>query len=186
MSARALRHEGDVVALMLGGLLLALTPFFSSLRYGRVSAWEPPLVALSSPLVVIGLLGWYRRHAGTYSVVGRGGLVFLILGVLGLWPFSLVRSVTLSMGPGIQLWYLTYGAMGIVEVGTIGVSIDAWRTEAPSRWLGLWFPLAMPVAVLSAGVTGYFWMGDNPGAALFGLAWIAIAYLLWRRSDAVT
>lgn len=74
------------------------------------------------------------------------------------------------------------GAAIFVGLGAIGVGVDNWKTDRPSKWIGGRFPLALPVSAdiifWEARLNDLIWMGNYYYSSLFGLAWIGLGYYL--------
>lgn len=149
------------------------------------------LPAIAVPLLLIGVRGFSNRYGETYSSFGRGGLRGLGFGILCLWPLGLLSFldvyVGVSIGFGGGIWVVAVAIAGalITELAAIGIGIDAWQTNTPARWMGLWFPALLPASILLnywlvAATTILPNIGGHFYSGLFGLAWIGVGYYLWR------
>lgn len=184
------RRGWQALAAVGGGVLWTLVPVVYGIQ-GIVYSVEAldivPLAlvpALAPPLLVLGVRGFHERYASSYSPWGRGGLWALALGLVGLWPFALLEFVSVGMGAGIAIYATAIAAGGVVELGTIGVAIDCWRSGVPSRRMAVWFPPALPLSALvnywAAHLHDHIRMGGHYYAGLFGVAWIAVGYRLLK------
>jgi len=138
------------------------------------------LVVAAPVLLVVGLLGFYRAYATAYSAPGRIGIWLFGVGTLGFVPISTHRVLFLYTLPqGLVLFVVAVVGALLAEAGTVGIAVDAWRTETPSRWL-VWLPLALPAtaAVNYVGATtlGLFSVVFDYHTGVFGLAWVALGY----------
>jgi len=165
-----------------GGLLWLLAPFVLSM-YEFSQTVNYGIVLLLTPFVLIlGLIGFYREYADSYSLAGRFGIFSFGTGILLFVPVATHRTVyEYALPTGAILITLAIIGALIAEAGTIGIAIDAIQTGIPSKNLGLWLPLALPIT----GVSNYladttintFHLGLHYYTGVFGLAWIGIGYL---------
>ena len=165
---------------IVGGLLWLLTPLVPATF--RLPVHRQYFLLLASLLFAAGVIGFYRAYGRTYSFRGRAGMFLLALGVLCFVPFlAHPVLVTYTLATGTLAYFLALFGGVLAEVGTIAIALDAWRTETPSKWLAVWFPLALPltaVTTLGSGIVGlYGYVG------LYGFAWIALGLRLWRPAD---
>jgi len=169
------------VPAVLGGAVLAANPVIGStaelvepLEYGH-------LVVVAPLLVVLGLVGFYRTYADTYSTLGRVGTWLLGVGTLGFVPISTHRTVvSYTLPEGVALFAAGVVGAVLAEAGTVGIAVDAWRTGRPSKWLAVWLPLALPATAVinyvGATTLGLLSVVFNYHTGVFGLTWIAIGY----------
>lgn len=196
-TSRGPSREGwAAAAAVVGGVIWAILPIvfnYDDVIYSIdiLDPFDPSILpALAVPLLILGVRGFYERYADAYSLWGRGGLWAIGLGLVGLWPFGLLEflriylGISVSFGLGFGAYFLAIGAAIFVGLGAIGVGIDSWKTGRPSKWMGVWFPLALPVSALvnvwAAHLNDFIWMGNHYYSGLFGLAWIGLGYYLLR------
>lgn len=194
---RLSRHELPAAAAIIGGVCWSILPLLYF--YVRelhaigipIQYAHSLLPAIAVPLLLIGLRGFYNRYGQTYSTLGRGGLWGLGIGLLGLWPLGMIGFLSTSFDISISFargfWVIPVAVVGVVviELGATGVGVDAWKTDTPSRWMGVWFPLLLPASILVNYYLGFATsilpnIGGHYYSGLFGLAWIGLGYFLWR------
>lgn len=192
-TSRGPSREGwAAAAAVVGGVIWAILPIvfnYDDVIYS-INLLDPVdpsiLTALAVPRLILGIWGFYEQYADAYSLWGRGGMWAIGLGLLGLWPFGLLRFMRIYLGfwVGFGAIFMAFGAAIIIGLGAVGVGIDSWKTGRPSKWLGVWFPLALPISAMvnywAAHLNDIIWMGGHYYSGLFGLAWIGLGYYLLR------
>ncbi len=178
------------LAAMISGVLFAVGPVFWHLQQlaGRD---QPSLFALAGLsliaallLAAVGMEGFRALHphlsawlviAGSLATA-LGGTVFFTLGEAG-------DFLQASPPLGWVVSGLSVGLTGLVcmAVGFALYGIVILRSGALPRWCGAAFVAAMPAALV-AGVVLAPWF--VLGFAVFGIAWLALGYALWREAPA--
>jgi len=173
---------------ILGGSIWLLAPLvLSTYQFSQTIRYD--ILILIAPLfLVIGLVGYYREYTPAYSSAGRVKVWLLGVGVLGFVPLATHKTLfTFTLPVGVVLFGIAILGAVLVQAGTIGIAIDTWRTEVPSRWIAVWLPLALPATAVSnyvgATTLGLFRAGTNYYTGIFGLAWIGLGYHLWRSNE---
>ena len=118
-------------------------------------------VVLSLLLIVAGMVGLHARCRGAYGGLGTAGFVLALVGAalsivsFGSWPLILIGSYALMLG-------------------SLLVGAAAFGARTLPRW---------GTAVLMVGSAAFFVFNTETTAAWFalpyGVAWIAVGYLLW-------
>jgi hypothetical protein len=172
-----------------GGCIWLLSPLVLSFPRLHQAVQYEYLLLIAPLFLLVGVIGFYRAYAPKYSFAGRGGLWLLGVGVLGFVPLGTHRTLFVyTLGTGFLLLIAAMIGTVLVELGAVGIAIDAWRTSTPSRWLAGWLPLALPATAatnyLGDTVLGIFPVGMHYYSGVSGLMWIGLGYFLWRSTDA--
>lgn len=181
------RHEliGGLAALV-GGLAFVVVPLFVPLHGMGTLHVSHILLVVAVLLIIVGIWSFQTAFRPSYTRVGRGGLWLLGVGTLGLLPFTLLELIARGIGGAILIGTFTIVAVAVVMLGALGVAIDAYRTRVPTPWLSIWLPGALLIPFLfirwNHGISDWLWLGSNPTAAFFGLAWIGFGYSVLRHS----
>jgi hypothetical protein len=157
------------LAAMVGGVLWVVVFVLFALRPSGPEL-QPPYrsfeglgvaVVLSLLLIVVGLVGFHTRSRGAYGGLGTAGFVLALVGAalsivsVGSWPLILIGSYALMLG-------------------SLLVGAAAFGARTLPRW---------GTAVLMVGSAAFFVFNTETTAAWFalpyGVAWIAVGYLLW-------
>ena len=173
MASSSFVRWGGLAAVAGGALWMAVFALFAL----RPSGPGPPYRSfeglyvpclVSAVLIVAGLVALHAHLRGTYGGLGTAGFVLASVGaavlalVVGGAPFLLSRV----------------GALGIV-LGSALMGAAALRASAGLRWGG---------AALVVGSLAFF-LFDTEGwrvwfALPYGIAWVAVGYLLWYATTA--
>lgn len=173
---------------IIGGCIWLLAPFVLSMYHFSQEIQYAQLFLIAPLFLAIGLIGYYREFASKYSLTGRVGIFLLALGVLGFVPFSTHRTLTTYTLPAFfPLAVIAVVGAVSAQVGMVGIAIDAWQTNVPSKRMALWLPLSLPAtaAINYIGDTmlGLFHVGLHYYTGVSGLAWIGLGYLLWQSTE---
>lgn len=184
------------VPAFVSGVLLLLAPVLYGVRSLQSSTSFDYLVFASPLLLIVGLYGFHREHGSAYTWKADVGTWLVAGGLLGIVPMLAHRTVTqYTLPTAVPLMVLAMVGIVLLEAGTIGIGIDAWRTETPSKRLAVGLPLSLPVSAIANGLFGPigaeiitlpFWFGLHWYGGLFGLAWIGIGYYALRPTRART
>lgn len=182
------------MAAMMSGVLFAVGPVFWHLQLlpSLSDRDQPSLMALTGLslvaallLAAVGMEGFraLRPHLSAWLVIvgslatALGGTVFFTLGEAGDFlqaspPLGWVALGLLGLVAG-----LVFMAEGFVIYGIVIL-----RSGALPRWCGVAFVAAMPAALVAGVVLAPWFL---LGIAVFGIAWLALGYALWREAPAV-
>lgn len=166
----------------IGGIIWSLGPVMpDSAGLGNTVRFEQ-LITLATFLLLASLYGFYKEYNPIYSKFGKGGMWLLGIGIMGFVPISLRGNVEFTFAIGIV--FIVAALIGgiVAEIGTILMAVDIWRTETPSKWMSVWFPLALPTTVvvnyIASNYLNIFHVLWNYHTGIFGFAWIGIGYHL--------
>jgi hypothetical protein len=137
-------------------------------------------VVIALFLVPAGMVGFHTLQRHNYGRIGH----------TGFWTV-VIASVVFALGLAGYLWWqdpallwLVYpvSALGLVA-GFILYGAAALQARALPRWCGLAFIFVLPAAIALVGLRPYFGLrgGLSTTSILFGLTWLALGYVLWRR-----
>lgn len=171
---------------ILGGVVFLAAPLLFDLDGAPLDVrYYHVLFVVAVILLIAATSIFYEEYAPAYSPIGKIGILSLGLGLLLLLPFSLGEVIAQSVHRFFVYFVLLATAV-VLGLGAIGVGIDSLRTDVPGRWFSIWFPvtLLLPFALLDIdpGILDWLWLGNNPTAAIFGLAWIGMGVALLRTS----
>lgn len=173
MSSSDLIRWGGLTAMVGGALWVVVFAIFALRASGP--GVEPPyrsfeglgFAALISLLLIV--LGFVGLHLWRRSVYGRLGTAGFVLALVG----AAVVVVTRASWPVGMV-----GAFGLM-VGSLLVGAAALMTNALPRW---------GVIALIVGSAAFFLFNTETAQAWFalpyGIAWIAVGYLLWSQGGA--
>jgi hypothetical protein len=132
-------------------------------------------------LVPVGMVGFHALQSRSYGGVGHTGFWMAVVGPLAV-----------ALGAGSYLWWgrvfgssllwlaLPVGPL-VLLVGLMLYGIATLRATVLPRWCGVVFIVAMPAA-LASSIVGAF----ASVFMVFGLAWLALGYMLWARREVRT
>jgi hypothetical protein len=181
MSSLILIKVGGVAA-MVGGMLSVVASLFG--RFFPQAMQGFPMEALlvgALLLVSMGMVGFHALQRQNYGRIGRAGFWMGVAGPLAvafgsasyLWWGSVFGSwllwLALPVGPLVLL-------VGFVLYG--GATL---RARVLPRWCGVLFIVTMPAA-LALSTRG----GVAAAFMVFGLAWLALGFVLWARRGGQT
>lgn len=171
---------------MVGGVLfLAFPPlafsfaFLASPPFGAYQA-AFSLVIVAVLLVPVGMVGFHILQRHSY---GRMGLVGFWLVVLASLVVALGVADFFVWGDFLQdeppVW-LGLGLL-ILLLGFVLYGVATLQARVLPRWCGVAFIVALPVALAVGVLLGPF----ASMFIVFGIAWLALGYALWRRRAAL-
>jgi len=133
------------------------------------------MIFVSTPLLVVGLLGLRNRYG---DKVGRFGKNILLLGVT-LGPLITLIGFFGSLGLFKNQdvgWHLVYIAPGVLFTGLVLFGFVALYKKPLPRWnmvpiiAGIWYPIAV-LAHIIIGVRVGDWLHDGPSYAMAPILW---------------
>jgi hypothetical protein len=191
-SVQLVRWSG--AAAMLGGSMWAFGAVARSLRPRgcvadecltrpmRETAVAEGVVLLGAVLLFLaGLAGLVilSRHTGRFGRAGRTGVVLGVAGLVVLLLASLVQAL-LFAGDFVLMPYFVIPALTAVVLGFVLVGVTVLRAGVLPRWSGV---------LLIVGALAMLIANEQTTLVLllvpFGLAWIAVGYLLWSRGAGI-
>jgi hypothetical protein len=173
MSSSTLIRLGGLAAIM-GGVLFVAAPLFG--RYFPQTMQGIPMEAflvVALLLVPIGMVGFHALQRHNYRRMGHTGFWMVVAGPLAV-----------ALGAASYLWWgsvfgssLLWLAMPVgplvLVVGFVLYGIATLQAGVLSRWCGVVFIAAVPVALASSIAESFASV-----FMVFGLAWIALGYAL--------
>jgi hypothetical protein len=138
------------------------------------------LMVVALALVPVGMVGFHALQRQSYGRMGRAGFWLVVIasmvvaaGVAGYF----VWGDFLQEAPPV---WLGWGLLGLL-VGFALYGATILRARVLPRWCGVAFIVALPIALALSGPLSFASM-----FGVFGLAWLALGYALWRRRGATT
>ena len=176
---------------MLGGALFVLSAvLIASMPRGciggecatrtmRETGAAGALLMLALLLIVVGMAGLVirARNAGRFGALGKTGAVVAAIGVALPLIGSLVQGILYEGDYPLMPYFVIPGVLALV-VGFVLVGIAVLRARVLPRWAA---------ALLVVGSLAMLGFNDQNAQALlaipFGIAWIAVGYVLWSGGD---
>lgn len=173
------------LAAMVGGVLFLAFPL---LGYGLAGFTHPFfyrveevllfLIVIALLLVPIGMVGFHALQRHSYGRIGLAGFWLVVVASLvvafGVADYFIWGDFLQEAPP---VW-LGWGVLGLV-VGFVLYGAATLQAKVLPRWCGVAFIAAVPVALALSGPLPFSSM-----FGVFGLAWLALGYTLWRRRGA--
>jgi len=171
------------------GVLILLNPGY----YDFDSALDSFVLFVEGAALVVllgGLASLHVRQAGSYGRLGVAGFLAAFSGtslagaghIAGLPFFDFVNVggvvyVVFTLSSGfLPLWGVVYVAgIALMSAGTVALGIATMRARSLTVWSG---------PVLVGGLVGLWVAGNEGGWVLFGLAWLAVGYVMLPAKDA--
>ena len=173
MSPRAVRPLAFVA--MVGGAFYVVSGFVQLASPEQMDPFSRPsdyliqvLFVLSLLLTLAGFVALHLRQAGVYS--GPRGWTGFRAAVLGQGAMLVAAAISLATG-GLTLGFLYFAGVCLLLVGVALLAVATYRAGILPHWS------AYLVGALAAIILGGF------GTVVVGVAWIALAYVLWSESD---
>lgn len=204
MSASNLIRLGALAAMLSGGLFLA-GPFFFNLHFlPSLSGRDQPVLYLlfgvslvvALLLVPVGMVGFHSLQRHTYGRTGGAFFWLVVIGALlvvlgGVVFFTLGQAGDVLQASPPLVWVML-GLLGLVVgllsmvVGFALYGVATLQARVLPRWCGVAFIVAVPGAIAS-GIALTWIIPESVFTSIFvvfGIAWLALGYVLWVRRDA--
>lgn len=167
---------GGLAAIVGGVLFLA----FPLLGYARVSVPFFGGMVGGLLLTCVGMVGFHALQSQRYGRVGVAGFWLVVVASLvvafGVADYFIWGDFLQQAPPAWLGWGLLVLVVGFVLFGSATL-----RARVLPRWCGVVFIVATPAALASSTVGAFAAV-----FVVFGLAWLALGYALWRRREAPT
>ena len=131
-------------------------------------------------LVPIGMVGFHILQMGCYGRIGR----------VGFWTV-VIASIVLGLGVAGRLWWENSAPLWLVSpVSTLGLLVGfilygaaTLQARVLPHWCGMTFMAALPAAIALVWIRPVLGLGEGTSTTsiLFGVAWLALGYVLWTR-----
>ena len=150
-------------------------PFFYLVEDGLLLSIVVALLLV--PVAMIGFHILQRQHYGRIGVAGFWLVIVACLVVAwGAADFFVFGDMLQDAAPPT----LTWGTMGLL-VGFALYGIATVQARVLPRWCGVAFIVALPTAIALSGSLSFAFL-----FVVFGLIWLVLGYMLWRRSGRVS
>ncbi len=170
MSSSFIRWGG--LAAVLGGLLWVAMGLLAIITGNSEEArYMDALFILTLLLVLGGMVGLHALQKENYGRIGRAGFYLVIAGALAM---AVSLGVLLAGSEALE-WLAALGSFGLL-IGFVLYGAASLQAKVLPRWCGVGLIVGLPATIFLR----------DYGLILFGVLWLALGYVLWSRSGAVT
>lgn len=165
---------------MVSGVLFMAFPFLLVVPLIFLLSAASGVVAVL--LMPVAMAGFHVLQRQSYGRIGLAGFWLTVIASLivawGVADFFVFGDMLQDAPPPT----LTWGTVGLL-VGFVLYGVATLQARVLPRWCGVAFIVALP-ATLALIVIGPLPLGF--AFILLGLVWLALGYMLWRRSGTVS
>ena len=118
-------------------------------------------------LLLVGLVGLHARQAERYGPLGTAGFFAAFVGAAMV---GVANPAEHCLGLDVLGGLVYLPGVLLLSIGTLLLGIATMRARVLPRWCGV---------ALIVGLVAMFIGADSGGMVVFGLAWVAVGYVLW-------
>lgn len=166
---------GGIAGVASGGVFVLLSLISLAMR-GPSSVLDV-IFLIAWLLTLISVAGLHAVQQGRYGLLGRAGSLVLAVGIVT----SIIGTAAEVAGIAVLVWLAFPVGMLLMLVGFVLLGIATIRARVLPRWSGVILIAALPLTAIAGGILVESDLGDYPGVAVMGVAWLALGYALLQR-----